>query len=529
MTATYSDYVRQVEQEKDEIVCHCKNAETFKPKTLYVLPSGGFSATLYTLGVMKSLFESGLLMTEDNEFNKENMFIGSSGGSLVLFLVLSALHLKLHIKEPKHWFKLYVEPVFAEMKPYILAKLYIMTQVRSFVSEKLANCVLDDWSYQIIDSITNNVVTDEFKLKKGIDFLNDELSDYFRLNYIKVVNGNTPYMTDNNKDLTGMSILEQFKTMFSSCCTMNGLSYARYFQNHDAGVTLNNYINCLQKYLDNKYIRNILYYTTLSYDKFSYKENSNKNTILNYSERCDAESNYFYIQTIGEKCKTMGKNFCLINPPNKFNAIRKFNVPLYNDLQQRIYYEADFMDIPERFLGNYFLHNGLDMRRVVTLFGYYETLYILKEINAFNKKKQRQFSNIKFEVLNTMEFYNGKVTNDTTRPNLFKLTPDEIKQAVAFIKYTDNLMETIFENYCGCREKSAAFLTEYLTMMQGFQSEPNVKIKYNELFPITKMKRKVVRNPEKYLDKEYKRVSKDIVNIYFPPLSEKLKNIVPFN
>jgi hypothetical protein len=520
---TYSEFIQQIEQEKDEIVCECKISETFKPKTLYVVPSGGFSAVLYTLGTMKALFESGVLMTSDNEFNRDNMFIGSSGGALVLFQVLTAIHLKLHKKEPKNWFKLYVEDTFNKITPYTIVRLYAFCQLRSLISEKLTDCFLHDWSYQQIDDIINNLASDELKGQPGIDFLNDELAYYFRFNYIKVVNSNMPYMTDNNKDLLGMTIIEQFKTIFCSSATINGLTYARFFQNHDAGGILNNYINCLSSYIDNSHIRNILYFTTIAYDKFSYKQISSTFSITNFNNRYIIESNYFFIQTLQEKCKAAGKNFCLINPPNKFNPIRKFDVGLYNYLQQRIYYESDFMDMSERFIGTFFFHNGSDMRKIVTLFGYYETIYILKEINAFNRQKQKQFVNINYDYIKQINYNidDGSLTIGNKAGNLFKLSPEQIKLVVIKLKY--NMIKECFFSYCGCKDKSSLLLEEYLTMMQNKSADD-----YIDLFPVFKMNKKILKNPERILDKKYKRVSKNSVNIYFPSFTEKLKNIIPF-
>jgi hypothetical protein len=532
---TYSEFVKQLEQEKDEIVCECKNRETFKPKTLYMLPSGGFSASLYSLGIMKSLFVSGNLMTKDNEFNRDNMFIGSSGGSIVVFVVLTCLHLKLHKKEPKNWFKLYVENIFTKIKPHELIRLYATTQMRSLLVEQIANCFLDDLTYTIMDVMTTKMLNEEFIGQPGVDFLKDELTDYFRLNYIKVVNGNTPFMTDNNKDLTGMSIEEQFKTMFCSCCTLNGISYARFFQNHDAGTTLDNYINCLSTYIENPNIRNVLCFTLTAYDNFTYNQLSNKNAYFTYADRSSLEVNYFFIQMWQDKCKAAGKNFCLINPPNKFNPIFKFNNSLYNELQQRIYYEADFMYMLERFLGNYFLHNGPDMRKVVTLFGYYETLHILKEINTFNADMQIKFANVDIEFLKGLWLFEGEIVNNNVNrdaKDLFHLTREEITKAVSEMKYHEmngkSMIELCFVNYCGCREKSAEFLTNYLTMMQGYNYSDVIK-KYAEIYPLqTGRKKNIWVNPERYLDGEYKRVSKNVVNIYFPSFTEKLKNIIPF-
>ncbi len=113
----------------------------------------------------------------------------------------------------------------------------------------------------------------------------------------------------------------------------------------------------------------------------------------------------------------------------------------------------------------------------------------------------------------------------------------EIKSDVNTIKYNEeSMIQNCFRpgKYCGCREKSAACLEEYLTMMQGYiptEYNNDVHKKYEELFPVQtgkKVDKKIWTKPEKYLGKEFKRISKNIVNIYFPSWSEKLGNIFPF-
>jgi len=549
---TYTKNLALIEEKKNEIVCPCP-IPNYKPKNMYILPGGGVSAFLYAFGVYKALHTAGLLVLENGDLNKDNVFVGSSGGTFPGLLIMYCIALGLS-KEP-NWFEKYVEATIEKIKPLSVIDFYLSTQVRSFLTEQLANCFLDDWLYTHIQSIVEQLMPKEFIGKQGINFLTSDLNNYFKFNYVTVKNGNMPYMTDNHKDTSFMTTTEQFKSIFGSCCTVNGLSYTRFFQNHDAAGLVSNYINCISSYLDNKYIRNLFYYTTISYDEFSYKSVNYKNT-LNLSVRDSLEANYFLIHNIKQECLKINKNFCLINPPNKFNTAQKFGVPLYNDLQQRIYYEVDFSAMTERFLGNYFFHNGPDMRKVVSLFGYYESLFVLRELNEFNLKKQDILKNVDYDFLNSLEFSREndiykvyEATNTIKTSSLFRLNPEEIIIIVSLIKFSDekydgkSMIESCFKNYCGCREKSAAILTEYLTLMQGYyasdyteileeykNNKTEEEIKYQELYPITTTKQfeKVCKKPQKYLNKEYKRVSKDIVNIYFPSFKEKLKNIIPF-
>jgi hypothetical protein len=540
---TYSEKVILAEEEKNEISCDCVDIDNYRPKNVFVFPGGGISATILTLGVYRALHNAGLLLDDNGELNRDNVFIGSSGGVIPGLLIANCINLKL--TKQSNWFEKYVESPLLQTRPLQIIDMYATTQLRSLLSEKMANCFLDDWSYTHLDETANQFTPDEFKGKQGICFLTSYLADHFKFNYVKVVNGNQPFNADNHKDTSGMTVIEQFKTIFASCCTINGLSYARYFQNHDGGVLVTNYINCVSKYMENKYIRNLFYYTLVSYDDFSYNNLSYKNT-LNSTERDGIEQNYFLIHSFENECLKRQKNFCLINPPNKFNPIRKFDVELYNQLQQRIYYTNDFGFI-ERFTCSPFFRNGSDFRRLVVLIGYYETLYIFKEINAFNKEKQKQFNCFDDGYIGKLSFTSSgvkpNVTYNVTQNSdgkLFKLSNiSDINNAVNTIKYNEKLMiAECFkkDKYCGCRDKSATMLVEYLTMMQGYNPSEytdDVNKKYNELFPIqtgkltNKVDKKIWAKPEKYLSKDFKRVSKNIVNIYFPSFKEKLKNIIP--
>jgi hypothetical protein len=510
--ATYTKNQNLIETIKNEINVIDEQIPNYKPKNIYIFPGGGVSAVLYTYGVYKALHAAGLLLDDKGDLNKDNVFIGSSGGTIPGFLIMTIINLKLH-KEP-NWFETYVDATMTKIKPLLVGDIYVSFQIQSFITEQLTNCFLDDLVYTHLQKSIDEIIPIEFKGKLGIDFMNSDLNNYFKFNYVIVKNGNIPYMTDNFKDISGMTVIDQFKTVFQSCCTINGLSYTRFFQNHDAGTLITNYINCISTYLDNPYIRNLFYYTLTSYDDYSYKKVNYKNT-LNYKDRDESEANYFLIHNIEQECNKLSKNFCLVNPPNKFNTLQKFDIPLYNELQQRIYYEDDFVGI-EKFLGFYSYHNGPDMRKAVTLFGYYEALYSLKEINLFNKKKQISMKNVKYDVLSN--------SNST---NLFNLNAKEIKDAVFTIKYS--IIESCFTTYNGDKELSAKFLIEYLTMMQGYDGKQDLNKKYQELYPIQTGNKKIWKNPEKYLSKEYKRVSQNIVDIYMPNSADKIKNMLQVN
>ena len=122
---------------------------------------------------------------------------------------------------------------------------------------------------------------------------------------------------------------------------------------------------------------------------------------------------------------------------------------------------------------------------------------------------------------------------------------DEIINYVTILKYNkENKDFILFRCFHAANtrdhELCAKQLIQYLIMMKGFQCKQTIDNKspfscqeelldkYEELYPVAKINKKLLKRPEKYLGKDYKRVSKNIVNIYFPSLFDKLKNIFVF-
>ncbi len=503
--------------------CGCVNE--VKAINLFVMPGGGLSGIFYAHGIFKGLHNAGLLLTTDGEFNYDNVFIASSGGTIPAFLVLTCIHLNLHKLYPDNWFENFVESIIHKIDAEKVLSMYGLSQLTALCVENLQEFWITNLLYQKSNNIVNNLTPSEIKNKLGIDFKNGPFKDHFKFNYITVKNGNLPYMTDDNTDLTGQTILEQLKQIFLSTCTINGISYTRFYQNHDAAFTFSSYINCLSKYLENPYLRNIYFFLLKSFDKYSYDSLIYKNS-FNIIARNETETNYFLIQYYESECSKYNKNFKLINPPNKFYTIQKFNVALYNDLQQRMHYENDYI-LPERFTGFFFFRDNCNMHKLVSLFGYYETLYALKETNKTNKQKRREFKNINYEYLSTLVYdpvaldvIVGK--SSCKQLGLFQLHKSQTVQTVMDIidyKHIDGkgVLEQCFHNYKGKRNENILILKEYLTYMQGYIDDGELNAKYKQLCPVQKgTNKKIWNNPEKYLNDEYKFVSKNCVSIYFP-------------
>lgn len=503
--------------------CGCK--DEIKAVNLFVLPGGGLSAVYYGLGVYKALHNAGLLLTPEGDFNYDNIFIASSGGTISTILVMCCIHLKLHKLYPKTWFEKFVESVINKIDTRKILPVYGLTQLSVLCIENLQFDLLTDILYQQLNSIVTELRPTEFANQMGPDFTNGPLANNFRFNYIAVKNGNHPYMTDDNTDLTGQIISEQFKTILRSCCTINGMSYTRFYQNHDAAMYIPSYINCLSQYMENPNLQNIYFFTLTSFDEYSYDTLIFKNS-FNIKARDQLETNYFLIDYLKKESAKYNKNFKLINPPNKFYTVQKFNVALYNELQQRMYWQEDFLSF-EKFSGFFLFRNSLKMLQLITLFGYYETLYALKQTNETNKQKLNDFKNINYEYLSTLVYdpialdvFVYKVS--CKKLGLFQLhKPQTIQTVMDIIDYKHidgfGVLERCFHNYSGKRSNNIALLKEYLRYMQGYIYHGNLNEKYKQLCPVQKgTNKKIWTNPEKCLSKEYQNVSKNCCRIYFP-------------
>ena len=169
------------------------------------------------------------------------------------------------------------------------------------------------------------------------------------------------------------------------------------------------------------------------------------------------------------------------------------------------------------------------MLQLIALFGYYETLYALKQTNETNKQKHIEFQNINNDYLSTLVY--DPIALDVIvdevcykKMGLFQLFNSTNIQTVMDIidyKHIDGVgvLEQCFHNYTGKRRNNIALLKEYLIYMQGYIYDGDLNAKYKQLLPVQKgTNKKIWTNPEKFLSKEYQFVSKNCVSIYYPSI-----------
>lgn len=541
--------------DKYKINFNCNCDKTDSPKNLICMPGGGYSAILLGHGILLAMHKMGILEKDDGEYNTDNIFAASSGSTMPLLLVMICFNLELNKKYPHTWFNRFVTKTIHKYSSLLIIKVYGVSQLQSFMDENFSNNILNTIMYSILDNDINSVLPDEFKNKPGIDFSTSQLNLYFNFNYIKVVDNYLPLLTTDQTDISKCSLVTQIKQIFRSCCTINGFSQTRPFQNHDAGLLVPNFINCLESYLDITTLQNILYFTLNSYDTNSFKKLIFKNT-LNYISRNEIEACYFMIEYTRKQCLNKKKYFDLICPPNKYYTPLKFNVPLYTDLQNLILYDEDFNMI-ERFLCTYpFPRDNEKMKKLITLFGYYECLYAFKTINETNEKKKEQLEQIDYNFVKELKYdkNSNDVIVDTDKPNIFYLNSigciEKIPEIVNIIKYKRIISPLGFEyaelkspytlltphdggflkgqqmfdikmcfiKDCEYKEdEMVEVLQMYLTYMQtNIDVKPDAKY-YTNSVPIQEITNdEIFENPRKFLRKDYKYVSDNCLTIYYP-------------
>lgn len=532
--------------DKYKINFNCNCDKTDSPKNLICMPGGGYSAILLGHGILLAMHEMGIL-EKDGKYNTDNIFAASSGSTMPLLLVMICFNLELNKKYPHTWFNRFVTKTIHKYSSLLVIKVYGVSQLQSFMDENFSNNILNTIMYSILDNDINSVLPDEFKDKPGIDFSTYKFNLYFNFNYIKVVDNYLPLLTTDQTDISKCSLVTQIKQIFRSCCTINGFSQTRPFQNHDAGLLVPNFINCLDSYLEITTLQNILYFTLSSYDTNSFKKLIFKNT-LNYISRNEIEAYYFMIEYTRKQCLNKKKYFDLICPPNKYYTPLKFNVPLYTDLQNLILYDEDFNMI-EKFLCIYpFPRDNEKMKKLITLFGYYECLYAFKTINETNENKKEQLEQIDYSFVKDLKYdkNSNDVIVDTNKPNIFHLNSigciEKIPEIVDIIKYkrinegfedansrsflkakeesgfNEKMIQMCFVESCKYKEdEMAEVLQMYLTYIQTNIDVTPPQNYYKNSVPIQKIKNKnIFENPREFLRNDYKYVSDNCLTIYYP-------------
>ncbi len=489
-----------------------------KFQTMIVLPGGGSCAIHFTMGILK-MFHLSKRLIINGEFNEKLLILGTSGGTVPMFLILTVLWLGLH-RTHENWFELFVETPINKINASNLAATYIYTQFQANLMDNPYSSLFGENTLrEKIDAIVDTLLPEEFKNKVGFDFKNNHLKYNFRFHYFIDTKG-VPVLTADNDDLSLLTIKEQIKQIIASCCTINGKSIIRPRQNFDAGTHVNNVVSCIDGYMSNIYLRDILYGGLYEYEYYSYNQIAFKFT-LNYLARDKFASNCSYIAQFKAKCLRKGKSFHFIMPPTKYNPILKFDVPLYNKLQYKMSLEDDFIPA-EMFLGFYLFRKDADISLFMKVVGMYETFYAFKQINKLRDEGRKDFLNINYKYISKFGYKDGKIvtnSNIDSVTNIFNCYNDieKLIEAIKTHKTTKGklFIEKCFVKYNGDISKSGKILKQYLFSMSNRPHNESLDATYERLFPAN-YQSKMFKNPRKYLNSSEKRISDNCFEIYTP-------------
>lgn len=490
-----------------------------KIHTMVVLPGGGSRSLHYATGILKAFHNTQQLIV-DGEFNDEIMFHGTSGGTVPLFLVLIVIWLGLY-KSHKNWFELFVERSINKITASHLISVYSLLQIQASIIDYPTPNFVENAIREKLDEIVDAFMPSEFEDKIGFDFKNNKLNNYFRFHYFTDLNG-VPVLTAKHDDLTGLSVREQLKQIIATCCTINGKSRIRERQSFDAGTHVSNVVSCLDGYMNNIYLRDVLYGGLYDYENLSFRSMT---FTLNYLARDAVASNCTFIEQFKAKCIRKGKSFHYVLPPMKRRPKEKFDVPLYNKLQYKMSLQEDFNDI-ESFLGFYFFRNSADISLLIRVIGMYETLYVINNINQTRNKLRIDFENINYKFVSQIGYKDNKLITGSRielTNNIFNFFDDYmIETIIKLIEHqtTKNgnlFIKKCFIKYNGDAYKSSQILKTYLLSMRDRPLNERSDVTKRRLFPAN-YPIDMFKNPRKYLNIEERRVSDNCLEIYKPKI-----------
>jgi hypothetical protein len=204
-------------------------------------------------------------------------------------------------------------------------------------------------------------------------------------------------VTNDFTMLQGIPLIIQIKELFTACCVFYSKSNIIDGIINDEALEDANDILSLELYTK---IKSINYYTLVAYDERTNLLSPPINVLQTLSSYAKKVQNYKAIVRLRTQIELMEQlsnrqiELNLIGLPNKYNPIEKFKNPLYTELVPLIHFEEDFNGLFS-FTG-YFQNN--DVRYILSLFGFYETLYNLgvseKAVNKITKRLPKKYKQV---------------------------------------------------------------------------------------------------------------------------------------
>ena len=336
------------------------------------LCGGGLSAVLYSTGILYGFHKLGKIIdikscAHKPDFYNNMVFCASSGGIIPLLLLNICIDNKLYC-ERDDWFEYYIIKPIEKLDVSVLLRVFPSSLIKSFlIYNRISSSIINELS-TFIKKELSTILPKELLNSMPLVFRKNKFS-YFNFNYINDTSfTDSAELSNDFSYLNNLTLTHQITEIFMTCCIPIYISYLKDGITNDAALEINNDILNIQKY---KNARNVYYYTLTAYD--SNTNNIHKENIFNISNFTKQQgiiTDFKFINML--KSGNPQINFNLISVPNKYYPICKYYNKIYTELVPYIFFENDFS-----FIAKFAITYSNGTKKIVFLFGLYETLYIL--------------------------------------------------------------------------------------------------------------------------------------------------------
>jgi hypothetical protein len=380
------------------------------------LCGGGLSAVLYSTGILYGFHKLGKIIDtkscDKSVFYNNMVFCASSGGVVPLLLLNICIDNKLY-RERDDWFEYYIIKPIEKLDVSVLLKIFPTSLIQSFlIYNRIPSNIINELSVFIKKEFAA-ILPAELLNSMPLVFRKNKFS-YFNFNYINDTSfTDSAELSNDFSYLNNLTLTHQIVEIFMTCCIPIHISYLKTGITKDAALSISNEILDIKKY---KNVQNVYYYTLNAYDANTNNvHQENIFNISNFTKQLNSITDFKFINML--KDVNTATKFNIISIPNKYSPMCKYNNKIYTELVPYIFFENDFSFLT-KFTGAY--SNGT--KKIVFLFGLYETLYILDD----NIKYQTVLDNLDESYKNTLnnpyhEYFIcvNNLWNQLTKPIVF--------------------------------------------------------------------------------------------------------------
>jgi hypothetical protein len=380
------------------------------------LCGGGLSAVLYSTGILYGFHKLGKIIDtkscDKSVFYNNMVFCASSGGVVPLLLLNICIDNKLYC-ERDDWFEYYIIKPIEKLDVSVLLKIFPTSLIQSFlIYNRIPSSIINELSVFIKKEFAA-ILPAELLNSMPLVFRKNKFS-YFNFNYINDTSfTDSAELSNDFSYLNNLTLTHQIVEICMTCCIPIHISYLKTGITKDAALSISNEILDIKKY---KNAQNVYYYTLNAYDSNTNNlHQENIFNISNFTKQLNSINDFKFINML--KSSNQQINFNIISIPNKYSPMCKYNNKIYTELVPYIFFENDFSFLT-KFTGAY--SNGT--KKLVFLFGLYETLYILDD----NIKYQTVLDNLDESYKNTLnnpyhEYFIcvNNLLNQLTKPIVF--------------------------------------------------------------------------------------------------------------